>query len=201
MTTRLISGPPVVVCGLGRCGSSMVMQMLVSGGLRLTGDAKWPMCEDTRATDLPEKRQWLRNVTDRHCLKILNPDRFRLPRWFECYAVWLDRDQPEQVKSWIKYGEAVRGYRPHAKKLTMGQIKNIIRSRTEKGVKVMRQVALRFMRLQFEDVILDPIEAARSIELKFCKGLDVVAMAQAVQPRGPQCLEGFLELYNSEQHV
>lgn len=188
------TGLPVVVTGLGRCGSSMMMQMMVQGGLKLTGEAEWPMCEDPRAISLPKESQWLKEIGPGEVVKILNPDHYRIPKWFQCCAVWLDRNREEQVKSWVKYGESIRRQDASVKELTPKQIRSIVKFRTGRGVKAVKAVAHgRFVRTSFEDVLANPMAVAEKIQQVFGIELDVTKMAQAVIPRSAKCMKGFME--------
>lgn len=61
---------PVLVCGLGRCGSSVTMQMLQAGGYQTFGD--WPDFEPEEAgssRNIPH----LLSLIDTSAVKILDP--------------------------------------------------------------------------------------------------------------------------------
>jgi len=182
----------------------MVMQMLVMGGLRLTGDATWPMCEDGRSCWLPKKVGWLQEVVPGCVVKILNPDYYRPPPSdrFKFSCVWLDRNREEQVKSWVKYGKNLKKQQAMIRDLTPSQIRNIIKHRTERGVRVMCKISQgRFLRLRFEDILDDPAHAAMEMCRTFKCDLDTVKMAQAIMPRGHKCIDGFLEAGNMKPGV
>lgn len=83
--------PKIIVAGLGRCGTSMVCQMLAAGGLRVAG--RWPSYE----TAEPWKE------TGWQVAKLLDPHRQPLGEWMRGALVfWLDRKPMEQAASQAK---------------------------------------------------------------------------------------------------
>lgn len=86
-----MSEPKIIVAGLGRCGTSMVCQMLAAGGLRVAGE--WPSYE----TAAP----W--NETGWQAAKLLDPHRQPLDDWMRGALVfWLDREPMQQAASQAK---------------------------------------------------------------------------------------------------
>lgn len=80
--------PKIIVAGLGRCGTSMVCQMLAAGGLRVAG--QWP--------DYETAEPW--NETGWQVAKLLDPHRQPLGDWMRGSLVfWLDRKPIEQAAS------------------------------------------------------------------------------------------------------
>jgi len=188
-----MSGFPIVVSGLARCGSSMVMKMLVVGGLKLTGgNAGLPLMEDDRASWLPRDPGWMRDLTSDHAIKILGIDRTRPPRWFRARIIWMDRDRGEQVKSILKYRDA-RGHAVPA--YNYPRMKKNLKARTEKCLKIVRKISGgKYIRLNFEDVLANPLDAAKKIAALLERDMDVELMAQVVIKRPPECLPGIPDL-------
>ncbi|HWH75147.1 MAG TPA: hypothetical protein VNV16_12895, partial [Methylibium sp.] len=98
-----MSGPTTIVSGLGRCGTSMLMQMLHRGGMPCLGP--WPSFEvdEARATLAPK-------FVAEHAgkaIKVLDPQRIGLPA--DVRVVWLDRDHRQQAKSHAKFLEILTG--------------------------------------------------------------------------------------------
>lgn len=191
-----MSDLPILVCGLGRCGSSVTMQMLVLGGMRLTSGARWPFCEDQRTYSLPKENEWLREVTPEQALKLLNPDNYRAPPWFKFDGIWLDRKRDEQVKSWYKYGMTSKKYKEKQERMPEKELRFYLKQKTAKCRRIAAAMSRKFLRLDFEEIILDPYTVAVRINEAFDRHLDPVKMASAVAPRGPECLDGFLENSN-----
>ncbi len=99
--------PVILVCGFGRCGTSLVMQMLAAAGVDCAGRA--PTYEEQIA---PEHKNdavyWYRTFAGR-ALKVLDPDRFRPPADIPYLVIWLDRDEKQQAASQVKFLQVVCG--------------------------------------------------------------------------------------------
>lgn len=89
----------ILVSGFGRCGSSLVMQMLQAAGLKYAGD--YPAFEHDAATSSDD--HYRREAFSQFdAIKILDPHRFRPVRGTH-QAIWLDRDPEQQALSQIKF--------------------------------------------------------------------------------------------------
>jgi len=189
--------PIVVVSGLGRCGSSLLCQMLHRGGMD-PGGTEWshPMYECREANGLPQHWQWL-NYCGGKFVKILNPYHFVPKKGLNYRIIWLNRDHTQQRKSWSKWGEAVIGDL-EGTKLGARQIKSLIRKRTKHGLNTVRSLMGKdsVHEIHFEEVLKHPKREAEAIAKYLGIELDTEAMAQVVFPRGPDCLDGFLESAN-----
>ena len=152
----------VGVCGFGRCGSTMVMEMLAAGGIptvagahprshELTVDAPHPLTAD---------------LLDGHAVKLLDqilhpvgPDTLVTRRDVGWRFVWLDRNPREQSRSHLKFTTALGlPARP-------GAVTRLRRSYAED-----RPVALDLLRaigpvleLRYERVLRDPVDAAHQL--------------------------------------
>lgn len=99
--------PTTIVAGLGRCGSSLTMQLLHAGGMRCLG--RYPAFEDTRTMDQAQL-PGLIDVMDGGAMKVLDPHVNRIPRDRACRVIWLDRDPMEQAKSQAKMMQQLLGF-------------------------------------------------------------------------------------------
>lgn len=159
---------PIIVSGFGRCGSSLVMQMLHAGGIRCTGD--YPAFENAAAIAAPGV-----------ATKILDPHRNPLPPGAS--IIWLDRDRAEQAKSHAKFNRLLLG-------LIAGREE---RRRIEASFSRDRHRAMAafsgrpMLRLQFEEVLRDPAAAAAQLAAFLGRAFDQGAAAKQVLPRGPAC--------------
>lgn len=190
-STRL---PEIIVAGLGRCGSSMTMQMLWATGIPCAGSH--PDFEDERASPLHFDGEWFSNLSGR-AVKLLDaqllPAKLRIPT--TAVIVWLDRDPSEQSRSMAKMLSAFSGIEigRRARKAIEASIRRdtcLARSR------LLGSNPLAAIRLSFEDIVLRPYaEAERLAELLRNCGHSAVSarMAGAIRNRPPTCLHGFLE--------
>lgn len=146
----------VAVCGFGRCGSSMTMQMLHAGGVPVVGE--FPAFEDEHVSCIPIDLLWLECQRGK-ALKILDPQRV-LKRAPPLRVIWLDRDAKEQARSTIKFMSAMSGG-------TMQFARDSVRRLAASYSQDRRAAMALFARLQasvlvlrFEDVLSDPVAVA-----------------------------------------
>jgi hypothetical protein len=177
-----------LVCGFGRCGSSLAMQMLDAGGYPVTVGP--PDYEDDIAKNKqPSLRDWADK--DEHAIKILDPHLIRFPD-FSFRAVWLDRDPAEQAKSFAKFLHFMAG-------VSVGRAG---RKAFISGYRHDRPKALATLRsitgapvpiITFEAMIMDPHGSACHLARIAGSGLDIAAMAAVVRKRGTACYPTMLE--------
>lgn len=182
-----MSDPITLISGFGRCGSSLTMQMLAAGGMRVAGKAPAFECEEarpTRADFAPIDTAWL----ERHrgaAIKLLDPHRFLLPR-SDYRVVWLNRNLREQARSQCKFATMLLGVPTdrHTRKL-------FERSYAEdrpKALAALRRAGAEILQIDFEDLIGAERETtALSLAEFIARPLDIDRMLAAVLPRGPEC--------------
>lgn len=172
--------PVVLVCGLGRCGSSLVMQMLSACGLYCSGT--YPMFEDDVVFG-PESTPDIEDFTDHDAVKVLIPHKAHLPRGLRCVIIWLDRDVREQTRSQMKVFRTVstqqhdpahwQAFLEHDRELAIAAIRGVPR-----------------IELTFEDLLAHPESMAADIAEflgRWGVRVDWRKMAQCVVQRGPEC--------------
>jgi len=173
-----MSEPTIIVAGLGRCGTSMLMQMLHRGGVACVGE--WP------AFEVPEVRERVTpafiEASRGKAVKVLDPHRVGLPG--DVRVIWLDRDHRQQARSHAKFLETMTGMR-YDRAGRRALAASLVRdTHAAMGVIGSRPV----MRMRFEQVLADPRMAAVWLgEFTRAPGFDVGAAARAVRPRGPEC--------------
>lgn len=150
--------PPIFVAGMGRCGTSLVMQILHAGGIKCLGGfpAFEPECvgfdRDTRS---------LISQTG-VAMKILDPQLSSWPEKFDAKIIWLNRDMREQSKSQIKFLQAStnavidsKAWRDVWKSLKIDKFK---------CVDWWNRCSTEPLFLSFEEVLSDPETSIRQIE-------------------------------------
>jgi hypothetical protein len=175
-----------IVSGFGRCGSSLVMQMLAAGGMP-TPYSSYPSYEIERKT-----KMFMANLYG-GALKVLDPHVSRPPKGGVYQFIWLDRDLNEQAKSMAKFiGAANPGLPP----ITDDKLPILVGSFKKdrpKCMSLMHNYTQRILKLRFEDILADPAGTAAKLNA-FCGGqLNEEAMVKAVRPRGPECLPYLME--------
>lgn len=187
----VVTDPIVVVSGCPRSGTSMMMGMLVAGGLE-------PHCEPQNygssfesddVLRLPAEHAWLADCAGK-AVKILDPQRFIPPPTYAYLAIFMTRHVAEQAKSTARFSR-IFGLRVRAADLPT--LRASLRLDTAAGLRTMRGLDPWTLVVRFEDVLADPAAGARAVA-DHVVGLDAGAMAAAVHARGPQALREPMEL-------
>ena len=173
--------PTIVVSGLGRCGSSLVMQMLHAGGVPCVGSA--PDFEDERAgvpISFATMEGWAGMA-----VKVLDPHRMGLPG--DVRVIWLDRDTREQARSQIKFLGVMLG-------LAGGraQTRSFERLLVQERPQAMRVIGNRpLCVMTFEQLLANPSgSAAQLAAFVGHAGFNTDAAAKCVLPRSAKCHAG-----------
>ena len=162
----------IVVAGLGRCGSSLVMQMLNAGGVACVG--AYPAFEEHE----PERWQhW-----DGKAVKILDPHRQRLP--LRCVVIWLDRNPVEQAKSQVKLLTACGVAVPTKATALMCQR---LRQDRQQALSVIGERPRPLLTVRFESLLSNPITETQRIADFISVPLDRSAAVSQVVARPPTC--------------
>ena len=178
-----------VVAGLPRSGTSMVMQMLVAGGMD-------PLCDDKREADdsnprgylelervksLGRDASWLGQQGRGKVTKIVAPLIPALQRNPRYQVVFIHRDLDEVVASQRAMLERLG--RKGAKHLTADQLKRQFRQQVVRARSVLQGLpSTRVLDVRHENILKHPQDAAREIAGFFRAGLDIDAMAACVDP-------------------
>lgn len=170
-----------LVCGFGRCGSSLVMGMLDAGGVPVVG--RRPAYE-VGETAVSVATSWLLSLNGK-AVKVLDPQRVLTHKPTGCRVIWLERDAREQARSQIKFMRMVGGI-----PIASNGWKRLARSYATDRNKAMRILTgLPIIRLKFEDILASPRDAARMLS-GFFPTLNREAAAARVIKRDPACAEG-----------
>lgn len=172
----------VLVCGFGRCGSSMVMQMLAAGGMATVG--RGPAYEDDRAGERPIDAAWMVSLAG-SAVKVLDPHVTRPPIGPSYRVIWMERNEREQAKSQAKFLRMMAGV-----ELGRHEVRAFAASYRRNMPEVdalFRAISAKVLRLRFEQVLANPERAALQIVGHLGTALDIRAMTAAVINRMPQC--------------
>lgn len=189
-----MTGRTIIVAGLGRCGTSLVMRMLDVAGVSTIGDRPDWECMATQMRLEDDPADWAVAIRGR-AVKLLDAHRYQLPPLGDFDLIWLCRDEREQAKSGLKLVSSmfstIKPDRKQARAWAAG-----LRRDTPRAMKALALAGPpRTLALRFEHILGDPFMSA----LKICRflGLDNAdprEMASQVLPRGPECLPYLLEM-------
>lgn len=185
----MTTAPVVIVAGLGRCGSSLTMQMLAAGGLRCAG--AYPDFEDERTLS-GQSADWWRGLAG-SAVKVLTPHHVFVPIEVPKVVIWLDRDLDHQASSQIKMLELTASLHSLNRSQRRAWRNGLEKDRAAALHAVKASKPRSMLRLSFERLLADPRAAADLMSdhlLPVGLSLDVAAAAAQVLPRGPACAPG-----------
>jgi len=142
--------PLLIIAGLGRCGSSLLTQMVAASGLRCPDTAPHYEPDELRPDFGPLPDEWFEQFD---AVKMLHPHRLDWDGDFPAVVVWLDRDRIEQAKSGLKVISAyVAGLKlaPDAVARLAGQLDS------DRTLAIARLRGWPRIEVQFEDLIGSP---------------------------------------------
>jgi len=179
----------LVVTGLPRSGTSMVMQMLAAGGIRILSDERRAPDEDNPrgylefepVKNLRTDSQWLVETKGK-AIKIVAPLLSALPAGLACRAILCERDLEEVLDSQERMLQRRNARRPATaarRRMLKGEYQ-----RTLNRVKAMlaRRPNTHLLVIEHRAAIADAPAAAGRINHFLGGGLDIAKMAAAVQP-------------------
>ncbi len=187
---RLRYGQPiVVVSGLPRSGTSMVMKMLQAGGLPILTDGLRAADEDNpkgyyeveRVKNLAQDRDqgWLAEARGKG-IKVISYLLKSLPSRFNYRVVFIRRDIEEilasQRKMLVRRGEAEETPPERMRALFDDDL-------WRASYQLKRRLEFETIELQYSAVLAHPLEEARRLAAFLGGGLDAEAMAAAVDPQ------------------
>lgn len=183
----------VLICGLGRCGSSLACQMFDAGGADVVGE--FPSFEhDNCAPDPKFKPAWvIDQLSAGRVVKLLDPHLNRLPEFDAC-VIWIDRNAKQQAASTIKFGVHI-GAAGGVKNKHFGGMRKVLERDRLRALNYLKSVSkTRVHKFRFEEILRDPKRNAE--HLAQCAGmeLDIDRMAETVVARKPECLPYMLEI-------
>ncbi len=175
-----------VVSGLPRSGTSLAMQMLRAGGMRvLADDARKPDADNPAgyleyAPVLRTARDasWVASAPGK-AVKVIYALLRHLPPDLEYRVLWMRRDLREVIAS--QQAMLARRGEPHAAGLSRERLAAVFAAQlAETEAWLDRQPSGRRLALDYAWLIADPQGAARAVDAFLGGGLDVAAMARVV---------------------
>ncbi|RWB67602.1 hypothetical protein [Mesorhizobium sp.] len=187
--------PAIVVAGQGRCGTSLMMQMLYAGGIPCVGH--WPDFE-TGASSFggfdPTAFAALRGKA----IKLITPAELPIGQMPKHVVIWLDRDPEEQARSQLKmvatFMRSVDMSRKSIRAMAAGNRRGRLPNMAAIGANGRHPTLL----LSFERLLTQPTDAAIAVDAFLHEhgyvGLNFEAMRRQIRPRSPYCYPGMMEV-------
>ena len=171
-----------LICGSGRCGSSLVMQMLDAGGVSIVGtgpyyEPKQTVWHEFDADWLSEQEGIVKLLYPIPVVFKFNPGKYK--------TIWLSRDKDEQAKSLLKF--AMNAHKVPEEDQDLVQIAKDLDEEERMCTQALMKIGP-LMLLNFEHIINQPRKAAESILTYFQVKGDIKKMVAEVHKRGTQAL-------------
>lgn len=183
-------GTAVVVSGLPRSGTSMLMQMLAAGGLELLSDGKrdadasnprgYQEFEPVKSLGRAPALHWIEKTRGK-AVKVVSPLLQHLPADRPYRIVFVERPLPEVLASQAAMLERQgKGTTPrNQRQLAAAYLQQLERLRTQLQA---RGADVQLLALPYRDAIAAPAETAARLNRFLGGGLDESAMAAAIDP-------------------
>jgi hypothetical protein len=183
--------PVVVVAGLGRCGTTLVMHMLAAGGVPCFG--KPPGYEDPRVNHRPIPSA-LFGELEGAAVKVVNPHLSIVPTDAEVIVIWLDREPMQQARSQAKFYSAV-GHRPGFDRPQLRRLRRMLLKDRRTARRALAHCEIvEWLDLTFEGLLAQPERCARKMALAIAAhGIPIGSwkkMAAVVDARDAACAPG-----------
>jgi tetratricopeptide (TPR) repeat protein len=179
----------IVVTGLPRSGTSMLMQMLAAGGMRILSDGLRAADEDNPrgylefepVKNLLQDAKWLFEGRGK-AVKIIAPLLAALPEGLACRVILSERDLEEVLDSQERM--LVRRNQPLAATEERRRMLHEEYARTLARLKAMlaRRPGTQLLVIEYRNAISDAPGTARKVNQFLGGGLDVAKMAAAIDP-------------------
>jgi LPS sulfotransferase NodH len=175
----------IVVSGLPRSGTSLMMQMLAAGGIEVVTDAiREADCDNPRGylefervKKLKQDSSWLPEARDK-ALKMVSQLLYDLPPGERYRVIFMERDLDEVLASQEKMLERLG--RPAAPR---DRMKAAFRTHLEQlDLWLAKQPHIGVLRVSYNELLGEPIAHAQRVCEFLERIMDVDAMAAAVDP-------------------
>jgi tetratricopeptide (TPR) repeat protein len=178
----------IVVSGLPRSGTSMLMQMLAAGGVSVLSDGSREPDEDNprgyleveRVKDLLKDSNWLLEERGK-AVKIVAPLLAALPQGLPCRVILTERDIDEvldsQERMLIRRHQA--SSTPERRRLLRAEYARALDRAKEL---LQRRPSTELLVIEHRDVISNPLAIAEKMNQFLSGGLNITKMAAAIDP-------------------
>lgn len=182
----------LVVAGLGRCGTSLAMQLLDASAYPCHGE--FPAYEERDSdTHALIEQNFLQGKAGK-AVKIIDPHHGALN--FEgCRVVYLERDLKEQARSNIKMARIFVDWTAGGfSRAELRGMSALLKRDNRKCLSMFKMLGVPVLRYRFEDILKDPQSFMYAV-CAFTGHNTITTFAKdTVINRSPECYNGFLEL-------
>lgn len=191
-----MTAPTILICGSGRCGSTLLMTMLDIAGIPCVGERPDFECLDTVQLAKTDYDVFERRITGK-AVKLIDPHLLPLRPMPEAHVIWLKRNPVQQARSMMKLAAEFVGRSAidDSRRGRRAMTKNLRTEAKRVPDLLSRYVQPKTMSaVDFETIIQNPGPFARAL----CDYVGISqekasAMARCVVDRETDCLPYMLE--------
>ncbi|MBA4306452.1 MAG: hypothetical protein C0429_06905 [Sphingopyxis sp.] len=191
-----MTDPTILICGSGRCGSTLLMTMLNAAGIPCVGEQPDFECLDTVQLAKVDYEVFERRITGK-AVKLLDPHLLPLRAMPDAHVIWLKRNTVQQARSMMKLAAQVvgRGAVDDSRRGRRAMSQNLRTESKRIPPLLSKHVQPKTMSvMDFETIIEHPSAFARAL----CDYLGIpkekaADMARCVVDRETDCLPYMLE--------
>ncbi|MBC8433805.1 MAG: sulfotransferase domain-containing protein [Desulfobacterales bacterium] len=176
--------PIVVVSGLPRSGTSMVMRIVEAGGLELIVDGKRKADQDNpkgyfeyeKVKELAKDDSWLKDISGK-VVKIVSPLLYNLPLTYKYKIIFVKRHMEEILASQNKMLES-SGRQSHIEDSVMGEKFEVHLKKVCKWIEKQKNIICLYV--SYNEIMQNPLPSLSKMN-EFLGGiLDLNAMIEAI---------------------
>lgn len=175
----------IIVCGAGRCGSSLLMRMLEAGGVETHDDgnkASYECAEAAEAFRSKKEASFIADIPGK-AVKILDPKRIALFPAVPTAWIWIRRNAKQQARSMAKFLKALTGVSIDVQKFS----EDIYKDNESEPARLAKFANARVLTVSFEALLTCPAETSVQIAEFVRLPLNTEAMAACVIARPTDC--------------
>ena len=176
----------IIITGLPRSGTSMMMKMLEAGGVAVITDKQRQADEDNpygyfeleRVKEIKRDRSWLDSSSGK-AVKMVSMILYDLPLDRDYFLIFMKRNLDEVIAS-QKVMLARKGETPRADYEEMKQLFSKHLSEIEAWLSERKNFKILY--INYGDVVKQPLETAENIQKFLGRGLNIDNMIKSVDP-------------------
>jgi hypothetical protein len=187
MSISAVGQPIIIVSGLPRSGTSLMMQMLKAGGLEILSDGSREADPDNPkgyleyepVKSLRRDNSWLKIAAGKG-LKVISALLRYLPTDLSYKVIFMQRPLAEVIASQQKMLERLGKSGSQASSETLADLFARQSAQTEQWLKAQKNIAL--LTVQYRDAVLKPEDTALAVSRFLDIPLNIPAMCRVADP-------------------
>jgi hypothetical protein len=177
--------PVIVVSGVPRSGTSLVMQMLAAGGVDIATDNIRKADRDNpkgyfeveKVKKLKDDASWLKDIRGK-AIKIVSPLLYHIPPILRYKVIFVKRNMQEILDSQNKMYQRLQKSTPDIKDSVLAEKFNLHLQKIRDWIRKKNNIECLY--LHYREIVSDPLAKAQKIQEFLQLPLDIEAMSSVV---------------------